>query len=806
MKLQHMSVIFILLALPIILVVSYYISLQADTVNMQTSYNTKLLESTKEAIEAFEINTVEWNEAHSEAADSKRRDIMASINTFTTSFANNLGIGGASKEDILAYIPAIAYTLYDGYYIYSPAFTSEVIKNENEAAVLLREELVSKKPGDGKDIAGGYTFNEADVGKILYKYDQNSGGRIDGTYKGENFTFDMDSAVKDYKHILKPFSAYSARYIEGNTDVVINYTLDNYIKIYGNVNGVYNIKSGYLIDTSSVAVPINEHMISGIKSETRKNIVAENLKEQIYYEGLPEPQVYPYVYECDQNTKVYFDGDTAFQVSSTGIRTDLSALNNVLYKKLTIRTGETECTEIYQALTTKGDIIQGTWYGKKNSNEIVNYDYGQGTIGLKQDVSAINYYAESYTFSKWVYQELGDLKTSMIKETSNSNTFDVTGKIFEKPYEENSVFNLHKREVIKESIISNLNQAITSYSRNTAGQYQLPVLSETDWDQILSNVSITTFVQGIPIGMKYYNNYAIATSTTNKEYVDPNEIYLNVRDDNSYHLPYCEHLNSTDELVGYRSIDYIVKTRTFRINETETKTVRYFLHDNGSYHQQACYYCLVQRALYTRDYNEEQEKSYETALARERYAARVTTVPNLVMASTEDPSGGGNTDTTYNVVVSICDNNGNLVSSIPGDSNLRISINNNGDVQEFSKSSGLGLTSTNTTSITTNNSGNVLVSVSGAPSNRYEEMSSSIYIIQNGAVQNINNSNFSINSIGGNSINIRVKFKAKEGTYTENQVILEEYNDTETDKNVTVSLQESGYYKITLVAGGGRRS
>ena len=621
-----------------------------------------------------------------------------------------------------------------------------------------------------------------------------SGGRIDGTYKGKNFTFDMDSAVEDYKHILKPFSAYSARYIDGNTDVVINYTLDNYIKIYGNVNGVYNIKSGYLIDTSSVSVPKNEYMISGIKSETGKNIVPENLKEQIYYEGLSEPQVYPYVYECDQNTKVYFDGDTAFQVSSTGIRTDLSALNNVLYKKLTIRTGDTECTEIYQALTTKGNIIQGKWYGKKNSNEIVNYDYGQGTIGIKQDVSAINYYAESFTFSNWVYQKLGNLKTSQNE------------KIFEKPYEENSVFNLHKREVIKESIISNLNQAITSYSRNTAGQYQLPVLSETDWDQILSNVSITTFVQGIPIGMKYYNNYAIATSTTNKEYVDPNEIYLNVRDDNSYHLPYCKELNSTDELVGYRSIDYIVKTRTFRINETETKTVSYFLHDNGSYHQQACYYCLVQKALYTRVDNLEQEQSYVTALARERYAARVTTVPNLVMASTGGPSGGGNTDTTYNVVVSICDNNGNLVSSIPADSNLRISIDNNGAVQEFSKSSGRGLSTTNTTSITTNNSGNVVVSVSGAPNNRYEEISSSIYIIQNGAVQNINNSNFSSNSTGVNSINIRIKFKPKEGTYTENQVIFEEYNDTETDKNVTVSLQESGYYKITLVAGGGRRS
>ena len=66
MKLQNLSVIFIVIIIPIILIVSYYISLQVDTINMQTAYNTKLLESTKEAIEAFEINTVEWNDAYSE--------------------------------------------------------------------------------------------------------------------------------------------------------------------------------------------------------------------------------------------------------------------------------------------------------------------------------------------------------------------------------------------------------------------------------------------------------------------------------------------------------------------------------------------------------------------------------------------------------------------------------------------------------------------------------------------------------------------------------------------------------------------
>ena len=110
MKLQNMAVIFLIIVIPIILLLSYYISLQIDTLNMQAEYNTKLLQAAKEAISSFEINTVEWNEDYSETADSKRRDITASINSFITSFANGMGIGGVSKEYILPYIPAIAYT------------------------------------------------------------------------------------------------------------------------------------------------------------------------------------------------------------------------------------------------------------------------------------------------------------------------------------------------------------------------------------------------------------------------------------------------------------------------------------------------------------------------------------------------------------------------------------------------------------------------------------------------------------------------------------------------------------------------
>ena len=69
MKLHNLSVIFVIIAVPLILITSYYISLQIDTINMQTAYNAKLLDSTKEAIDAFEINTVEWNANYSETAE-----------------------------------------------------------------------------------------------------------------------------------------------------------------------------------------------------------------------------------------------------------------------------------------------------------------------------------------------------------------------------------------------------------------------------------------------------------------------------------------------------------------------------------------------------------------------------------------------------------------------------------------------------------------------------------------------------------------------------------------------------------------
>ena len=226
----------------------------------------------------------------------------------------------------------------------------------------------------------------------------------------------------------------------------------------------------------------------------------------------------------------------------------------------------------------------------------------------------------SYAFTKWVKNNLGSIKADDMQ--GDKSEISVRGKIFnisEDPESPNSVFSEHKREVIKQSVISSLNQAITSYSRNSGKTYRLPVLTETDWDQILSNISITAFVQNVPIGLKTYNNYAIATSTNNKEYVDPDEIYLSVEGDKYYHLPYCTKIETDKNLIGYRNIDYIAKT--YKEKEEEK---RYYKHDNIS--TEADYYCLIQNSLYKKSNSESKTKAYQTALAREKYVAKIADV------------------------------------------------------------------------------------------------------------------------------------------------------------------------------------
>ena len=649
MKLQNMTVIFIIIMIPIILVVSYYIGLQINTITMQKNYTVKLQTAAKDSIQALEINTVEWNSASSNLADSKRRDVLASINTFTTSLANNMGIGGAGKGRIQAYIPAIVYTMYDGYYIYS--------------ASLMKDQDTDKD--------GLTQFN------------------ADGTIKSNR---------KSYQYILKPYSPYSARYASanGSIDVTVNYTLDNYIRVYGTVNGEYQAKEGYLVvcdDDAGVRVNKNGGSISGI-TYRGATIKPEALTEQVYTdEGVKE---YQYIYDQydnklywdnkdgtnegnyfsvdKNNNKVYLqtalpEGDAGFSITNRFRKISIPMYDN--------REDEWTVQKVFQILNPRGGY---KFYYENQSGafvEFTNPGKTLGTVKQEEDYSAINYCVESYVFTQWVTKNLGNIKVGDMQiSTGNSinslenitsaeqqyygqyNNVGSDQYIFRisdsnNPDPENddayaeSVLAQHKKDIIINTIEKNLSQATAqAQGMNPNYEYRLPQLSYDEWEQALSNISIIAFMQGMPIGLKYYNNYAIATSTLNKEFVDPDELYFAGKDDQYYHQRQCEQATGSD-YVGYRSIDYVAKSYEKSDNGT-TSTKYYYPHANSTNSELECYYCLVNRSTYKNNGRwkgnllyKNWSDSYYNALARERYMQLDepgTYKPNVTVKKTAKPT------------------------------------------------------------------------------------------------------------------------------------------------------------------------
>ncbi len=373
---------------------------------------------------------------------------------------------------------------------------------------------------------------------------------------------------------------------------------------------------------------------------------------------------------------------------------------------------------------------------------------------------------------------------------------------FENPI---SDFNQERREVIKKAIVDNLNQAIISYSKNSPGEYQLPVLSETDWDLILSNVSLVTFLQNIPIGTKYYNNYAIATSTENKDYVDPNEIYLVSDKDEYYHRIdysnklYCPKLE-IGNIKGYRNIDFILKS--YKIDSNTTKY--YYMHanqdltDNKIYMLKECYNCMIQRDLGNEEKGE-QKLAYNTALARERYIAKITTKPETVVAGGGTPGGGGEVvepptppeeNESYTIKLGLYDYD-NKDKEISGITNIKLQ-------DEFSINEGI-LDDSNKIVIDTKDI-SLKINTKNAPNVEYEDFEGEgQYTIELGDTVIINNDDDYIDceSTGGNSYEIKIYYKKKEA-----YVLAIEENEPNNSIEGNVNIPEGDYY-IIMTGGGG---
>lgn len=563
MKIQHLAIIFIIIIVPISFAMSEYIQTQIDTIKLQTEYKEALNSATSAALKAFQINSI--NNKYSNISDSKIRDIEASINTFYNSLTTSMTQYVSSKSELSVFVPAIVFNLYDGYYIYS-------------------------------------SYNNVYTAP-----------------NGDN-TVRIDDNAKNYQDGLHPYIYYSCKYnIKDNgeeKEIIVNYTLDNAITVYGKFNGKYQTKSGYLINYKNVNVDTEKKKVTYDGVE----IGPETLKEHLLIvndNGEVESKDYEYI----------------------------------VYKN----------RKVYKEEGENGEDDKYFWYnnGKKTylQSEKSNLDAYIGNNEFRS-ISAYEYYKDAYDFSKWLVEKSGLVKITQenmedsFKKDFSANTG--TKRIFDTTQPDNdpmvsgSVFNEHRIAVIRKSIETNLTTAIANYNSQSGSTYEfvMPKIDEVSWYSIENNVSIISFMQGMPIGQKYFNDYSVITNTKNEEVINSQSVYVVTQNTNKkdvnygnyeYHQPGCKVLikNSYNNTITGVYTNLSFSRQTLKVSED---SYRYFYPQARiKKTTTGCYNCIVNASG---DYNIDDiisgsvkykdkdidevklynlRKSYLTGLARERY-------------------------------------------------------------------------------------------------------------------------------------------------------------------------------------------
>ena len=571
MKIQALAVLSIIIILPMAILLNSYSSNQIKTLDLQVSYDSKLQNATYDAIKAFQLNMS--NSATSDITNSKIRDLEASITTFYNSLASHFDMTGYGEDVLKEYVPAIVYTLYDGYYIYS-AYDNKLDANTSDSLI-----------------------NDA-----TYK----DGQQING---------------------IKPYIYYSSRYKRGSDDFVITYSLDSYITIQGIINGKEVNDSGYLL--SGVEKQGDTYTYRGIP------ITSENGRQ----EGFNQNVYIPYA----KNNPDYVPSNI---IESISVKegTTVGWISNYPCKK-----------------------INGVKYYADEANNLVfamlndeKTDQRDRTIdAVLNNDNAIKYYEEAYNFKQRILNQynLGTLTTSDAvdmngnKYTEDNNPYPIERQIFSELgntagtfiEDENSNFNAHRIEVIRNSIESNLIVAISNYNKVSTSDvnFAMPKLEEYEWEQLTENISVITFLQGLNIGGKVYNGHSIVQNDINEDFVSENSIYILDNGSKQYFKPTDKQLENIDlnNAVGIYNSDFERRTALATYSNEAT---------NENLEKNVYYYPRIDEASYSsiinpnttgestdsksvaeimKEYAEEASSSnkyqlaklYYTALGRERY-------------------------------------------------------------------------------------------------------------------------------------------------------------------------------------------
>lgn len=204
MKLQNLTIIFVVIIIPVILLVSLYITTGIKTIKYQSLYDTGLLTAAHDAINAFELNTT--NDLYSDNAETKRNILKSSIKMFEKSLCNTCGISSYNTSEIEQYIPAIAFGMHDGFYMYAPSELEEngkkTYKHSLKSYVYYSETL-----SDGTVIRYSLDNYVVVSGKFNGNYEIRAGylsvlndSTSDGTqYKGVSIDTTDKDAINYYK-------------------------------------------------------------------------------------------------------------------------------------------------------------------------------------------------------------------------------------------------------------------------------------------------------------------------------------------------------------------------------------------------------------------------------------------------------------------------------------------------------------------------------------------------------------------------------------------------------------------------------
>lgn len=371
------------------------------------------------------------------------------------------------------------------------------------------------------------------------------------------------ASTPEYK--LKPYVYYSAQYINGSIDVTINYTLDNYLTVVGyDDNGNYIQESGYFISD------VEKNFLSGLSSEVLKEKVTCKVKQPSGEVAFEPAEECSYFYEYTPSNKsfgkVYMDNNRQyFRITAAGYKEDVN---------------ESSIFDVYDFPNLPDT------YGSTNPiYRIINISSVYKENDLLSD-NAISLLEKLKVEDLVVNSETGRTRLKDLRDPTNPYyNLQSENKIFDMSDPNLIIFNNHKEDIIKISIQENLKVALANYGLNGEITYKLPIFTEEDWQKIFSNVSMIAFMQDLPVSYGTYNDYAIATSIGNKEYVPEDGIYFIDTDTNIYHRITCSKIkDKTSGLIGYKAVEFERNSISIDGNGTH-----YYYPHNAT----ACYECIV---------------------------------------------------------------------------------------------------------------------------------------------------------------------------------------------------------------------